>query len=597
MQDIFTHNWYNRNNENYVYGPAFPVYGYLTDTLYTQAEVVKMFADYKLIEDELKSILFNRFNIKVNIKISDTTEDSYTDGKNIVIKSMKEITNNYDRLDMIFGIAFHEISHCLFTDFKYGKSKHIFSNPLLHHIENILEDEEIENRIVKKHSGYGKYLAKVKYELFGKGCASAENLRKKSKNDLDDIMKILFCVIRYPKNIMNINQDILKKYQDLFIKINNILINANCPAAVPFVNCSMYESSYYDKLSITPTTMTAAFEIYKYLADYIPDFNKQRKECEHDDSFTGRSANKVRTPEQLENDINAEFGVVITHDDEYTGWHTGDDVSKNTDRVRFGNPERYNKFFNSIKQYIPFVEKAIIPNDVKMKDALEICRFRRNGNLDTNRLAEAMQNINTIYNQRFTIKKPTSKSEPKYAFVIMMDESGSMKTYDHRNEFSVKIAILFYEVLSKFNGIELFVYGHGDKINSYITKENRDKFVLGNFDCQGCQNEEYSYRWIINDVKRQTNLPIVVLNITDFYYHAKDEMLCNMFENFRKSNISFNMLNLGTKHTPREIAMCKRVLEGQVVPLSEIDNPDRVKEAIQKLATIINDNYKKYNKK
>ena len=70
-----------------------------------------------------------------------------------------------------------------------------------------------------------------------------------------------------------------------------------------------------------------------------------------------------------------------------------------------------------------------------------------------------------------------------------------------------------------------------------------------------------------------------------------------MFENFRKSNISFNMLNLGTKHTPREIAMCKRVLEGQVVPLNEIDNPDRVKEAIQQLATIINDNYKKYNKK
>ena len=597
MQDIFTHNWYNRNNENYVYGPAFPVNGYLTDTLYTQSEVVKMFADYKLIEDELKSILFNRFNIKVNIKISDTTEDSYTDGKNIVIKSMKEITNNYDRLDMIFGIAFHEISHCLFTDFKYGKSKHIFSNPLLHHIENILEDEEIENRIVKKHSGYGKYIAKVKYELLGKGCASVENLRKKSKNDLDDIMKILFCVIRYPKNIMNINKDILNKYHDLFIKINNILINANCPAAVPFVKCSMYEDSYYDKLEITPTTTTAAFEIYKYIAEYIPEFDKQRKECEQGDSFTAVAAGKVRTPEQLENDINTEFGVVMPHDDEYNGRNTGDDVSKNTDRVRFGNPERYNKFFNSIKQYIPFVEKVIIPNGVKMKDALEIRRFRRNGNIDTNRLAEAMQNINTIYNQRFTIKKPTAKSEPKYAFVIMMDESGSMKTYDRRNEFSVKMAILFYEVLSKFNGIELFVYGHGDKINSYITKENKDKFVLGNFDCQGGQNEEYSYRWIINDVKRQTNLPIVVLNITDFYYHANDEILCNMFENFRKSNISFNMLNLGTKHTPREIAMCKRVLEGQVVPLNEIDNPDKVKEAIQQLATIINDNYKKYNKK
>lgn len=597
MQDIFAHNWYNRNNENYVYGPAFPVTGYLTDSLYTPSEVIKMFADYKLIEDELKSILFNRFNIKVNIKISDTSEDSYTDGKNIVIKSMKEITNNYDRLDMIFGLAFHEVSHCLFTDFKYGKAKHIYVNPLLQHIVNLLEDEEIENRIVKRHSGYGKYLAKVKYELLGRGVASKASLKEKSKNNLDDIMKILFCVIRYPKNISSINQDILNKYRDLFIKINNILINANCPAAVPFVNCSMYEDSYYDKLEITPTTTAAAFEIYKYIAEYIPDFDEQRKECEQGDSFTAGSAGKVRTPEQLEDDINGEFGAVMPHDDEYSGCSAGDNVSENTARVRFGNPERYNHFFNSIKQYIPFVEKTIIPNDVKMKDALEIRRFRRNGNLDTNRLAEAMQNINTIYNQRFTIKKPTDKAEPKYAFVIMMDESGSMKTHDRRNEFSVKMAILFYEVLSKFDGIELFVYGHGDKINSYITKENKDKFVLGNFDCQRGQNEEYSYRWIINDVKRQTNLPIVVLNITDFYYHSTNDMLCKMFDNFKKSNISFNMLNLGTKHTPREIAMCKRVLEGQVVPLNEIDNPDRVKDALHQLATMLNDNYKKYNKK
>lgn len=597
MQDIFAHNWYKRNNENYVYGPAFPVTGYLTDALYTPSEVVKMFANYKLIEDELKSILFNRFNIKVNIKISDNSEDSYTDGKNIVIESMKEITNNYDRLDMIFGLAFHEVAHCLFTDFKYEKNKHIFLNPILKHIANLLEDEEIENRIVKRHSGYGKYIAKIKYELLGKCDASEASLKEKSKNDLDDIMKILFCVIRYPKYIYSINQDILNKYRDLFIKINNILINANCPAAIPFVNCSMYEESYYDKLEITHTTTTAAFEIYKYIAEYIPDFNKQRKECEKGDSFTAKTAGKIRTPEQLENDINTEFGAVMPHDDEYSGCPTGNKVSENTDRVRFGNPERYNHFFNSIKQYIPFVEKTIIPNDVKMKDALEISRFRRNGNLDTNRLAEAMQNINTIYNQRFTIKKPTDKSEPKYAFVIMMDESGSMKTYDRRNEFSVKMAILFYEVLSKFNGIELFIYGHGDKINSYITKENKDKFVLGNFDCQCGQNEEYSYRWIINDVKRQTNLPIVVLNITDFYYHSKDDMLCKMFDNFKKSNISFNMLNLGTKHTPREIAMCKRVLEGQVVPLNEIDNPDRVKDALQQLATMLNDNYKKYNKK
>lgn len=597
MQTIFSHNWYNRNSDTFVYGPAFSVKSYLTDSLYTPQEVVKMFANYSLIEDELKSILFARFGVKVNIKISDTSEDSYTDGKNIVIKSYKNITNNYDRLDIIFALAFHEVSHCLFTDFNFVNSKHIYVNPLLHHIENLLEDEEIENRLVKKHLGYGKYLAKLKYELLGKGVVSREKLREKSKNNLDDIMKILFCVIRYPKYIEHIKKEILDNYNDLFIKINNILINANCPAVVPFVSCNMYEDSYYDKLAITPTTTHAAFEIYKYIAEYIPDFEDQRKECEQGDSFTAESASKVRTPEELENDINTEFGAVMPHEEIYSGFNSGDTVEENTDRVRFGNADRYNHFLNSVKEYIPFVEKAIIPNDVKMEDALEIHRFRRNGNLDTNRLAEAMQNINTIYNQRFTVKKQSNKSEPKYAFVIMMDESGSMKTYDRRNEFSVKMAILFYEVLSKFNGIELYIYGHGDKINPYINKENKDKYVLGNFDCQGGQNEEYSYRRIITDVKRQTNLPIVVLNITDFYYHSDDNMLCKMFDEFKKSNVSFNMLNLGNLHKPREIAMCKRVLEGQVVPLGDITSPDKIKEALLQLSVMLNDNYKKYNKR
>lgn len=599
MKEIYKHNWYKRNDVTYTFGLPVNISGTFTSTLYNQTEANNLLNDYSKLQDELKNIIKNRFSINVNVKISDTSKDTFTDGRNIVINSQKEITNIYERLDLIFGLCFHEIAHCLYTNFKYIIEKKISLNPLLSQIHNLLEDEEIENRLSKNNIGYRKYFAKLKRDIIGENGASKEAVLKQKLNNLDEIMTILFCVIRYPKYLSLIEDSVLNKYEDLFIKINNILINTDCPTAVPYIPCSLPEESFYNKIHITDSTLKASFEIYKYLQEYIADdFNKQREECEEsDDSFMNGIGTGQKIDETLYDEIDKAFGAPMPHDDIYMGSDKGNDVSTQVDRVRFGNQERYFKFYNEIKQYIPIVEKSIISNSIQKRDVLQINRFRRNGNLDTNRLADAMQNINTVYNQKTTLRVDEKNANPKYAFVIMMDESGSMATYDKRNEFSVKMSILFYEVLSKFNDIEIYIYGHGDKINPYITKERKDKFVLGNFDKQGGQNEEFSYNYIINDVRRQTSLPIVILNITDFYYHSNDKGLVKMFDEFKKNNISFNMLNLGNNHTQREIAMCKRILEGQVVPLSQIDNTKQIIDALKSLSDMIKMNYIKFNKK
>lgn len=597
MHEIYKHNWFNRNTDTFVYGPSVSINKTFSSLVYSESDANKFISNYDLFANEIETMVYQRFNKRINIKISDTSDNTYTDGKYIVINSQKQINNIYERIDLIFGLAFHEVAHCLFTDFNILTEKHIFCNPILKEIHNILEDEEIENRITKQNIGYGKYLAKCKRDILGKEGCSKEVILQKKVNSLDEILTIFFCIIRYPKYISLIDDNILNKYTDLFIKINNILINKECPAVIPYVPCSMYEDSYYDNINITNATVAASFEIYKYISEYFgAEFIKQKEECENDNkSFinsTVISSFDSNTNEQISN----EFNCIINHDDIYSGNNNGSNVSISNDRVRFPNIERYNKFYNSIKEYIPEVSKIIIPNNIGKKDVLQINRFRRNGSLDTNRLADAMQNINTVYNQRIIDKQSVTKCNPKYAFVIMIDESGSMKTYDRRNEFAFKTAILFYEVLSKFKDIEIYIYGHGDVINSYITKERKNKFVLGNFDCQGSQNDEYSYNWIINDVKRQTNLPIVILNITDFYYCSDDYKMSAMFDNFRKTNISFNMLNLGRKHTPREIAICKRMLEGQVVPINDIQDTNLIRDAYKQLSTMIVDNYKKFNK-
>ena len=70
-----------------------------------------------------------------------------------------------------------------------------------------------------------------------------------------------------------------------------------------------------------------------------------------------------------------------------------------------------------------------------------------------------------------------------------------------------------------------------------------------------------------------------------------------MFRNFQKGNVSFNMMCLGTKHTQRELNITKRILEGQVISLKEVNNNEQVKTALIELSDIMRKNYDKFNKK
>lgn len=603
MSNIYSHNWYNRNTQTYNYGNPVRLSEHFTGTLYTPSDISKMLGDDNILGTELMDIIKSRFGINPPIKISPNEETSYTDGKCIVVSSKEtdKINDPYKKIDLLYGFAFHEVAHCLFTDFERVRHHGVCFNSVVKHIHNILEDEEIEIRLSKKNPGYERYFAYLKNIVFEQGCCSVEELTDERINNLDEIMMILFCLIRYPKYINKIKKELLDKYENVFIKINDILVNNNCPGVIPFTPCNVEESSFYDLLNITDTTVPAAFEIYKYLSEYIAeDFKNQEKEFDEDPNSFGNMLDGMAIPSSTSEsnaDIKSILSGLFPDIDIYTGNNEGDgDINTRTDRVRTPNPDEYAKMFNKMRPYYSLVERTVIPNDVKLKDNLVLHRFRRNGNLDTNRLADAMQNINTVYTQRMNKQVKVNNTEAKYAFVMMIDESGSMESW-RRDVFAHDIAVLFAEVFSKFKGIEYYVYGHGNKINSYLTKEKTNKYVIANYDKQGGQDDAFSYRWIINDVKRQTNLPIIVLNITDFYYHSSDKELANVIRYFKDNNVSFNMITLGCNYTEREIAFTKRLLEGQVINIKDIYNETVISDGLEKLSTMIRNNYERFNRK
>lgn len=601
MSNIYLHNWYKRNEQTYNYGNPVRLNEHFTGSLYTMSDITKMLSNENSLVTELRDIIKSRFGINPPIKISSDAETSYTDGKRIVVssKEIDDIADPYKKLDLLYGFAFHEIAHCLYTDFDNIRSHGVCYNSVIKHIHNILEDEEIEIRLSKKNPGYERYFAYLKNVIFENGTCGKKEFLEDRINNLDEIMMILFCLIRYPKYINHIKQELLDKYESVFIKINDILVNNNCPGVIPFTECEMYEDSFYDGLNITHTTIPASFEIYKYLVEYIAeDFKNQEKEFDEDPNSFGNIIDGIGMPSSIGEDAGVEQIMPTFYDeDTYSGSNDGDgNTNTRGDRVRTPNPDGYMKMFNEMRPYYSLVEGTIVPNDVKLKDNLVLNRFRRNGNLDTNRLADAMQNINTVYTQRVNQQVKVNNTEPKYAFVVMIDESGSMDACK-RDVFAHKMAVLYAEVFSKFKGVEYYVYGHGDKINAYLTKENTNKYVIANYDKQGGQNDAFSYRWIINDVKRQTNLPIIVLNITDFYYHSKDTDLSSTIRYFKDNNVSFNMIMLGCNYTEREIAFTKRLLDGQVIGITDIHNEQNVQEGLEKLSTMIRNNYERFNRK
>lgn len=166
----------------------------------------------------------------------------------------------------------------------------------------------------------------------------------------------------------------------------------------------------------------------------------------------------------------------------------------------------------------------------------------RSGSLNPSKLAEAYQGVEHTYDKH--ILKRDKIELARYALVLVLDESGSMIRYKNAIEH---IAIMLYEAFANQHEIELFVFGHGDRVNVYIDKKHRDKFVLADTEQQMEQNEGKSYKYILNHVHSQTKLNAVIISLTDSYYCFNEEEFSSVLNEYRdKYKDSFNLIKLGS---------------------------------------------------
>ena len=620
MSNIYNSDWFGRNSDFTRQGKdrlfwesdneAYSSFLYPG----TQEKIEQMVSDDAKMTTELQKLV-KRFALTASIKASCKSSGSYTNGKQIVISSNIEDITPKKKLDVMIGLALHEISHCLYTEFSALKNKNDIQKSLI----NIIEDELIETQLGMTYPGYANFFKAVKYHMFDK--LGHENLLKKANSELEQIMTLFLYIVRYPKYVCEVDKKIMKTYEELFTKIKNILDSHGC-----------LSENIVGK--VTGNSVGAASDIYELLKKYI-DENQDNQSGENgegdessegessegegsegDESSEGESSEKssksksfaeqehefssseineaikkiqescdAGTNPPIDNNIRTEVEAMLRTEQSTKKsarlWRTNGRASSLNKKQIEAEASKFSKIIRNISV-----------NNVATKAVTVVNRFLRNGNLDSRLLASAIQGVPTVYQQR--ICKNVKKNEPKFAIVLTLDESGSINELQRR--IFVTYCTAFMKAFEKDANIEVYVYGHADYLRCYYSKKKKDLDLLYSNYSECGQCESVSYREIINDVKSQTNLPIVMVNFTDSGYCDSSLNISQLVNEF-KNKVSFNTLIFSDNYYVEKIKKINNDIYGEGHYLINTTNLKQRtsninKEFLMDVVKLINSNYK-----
>ena len=630
MSNIYNSDWFGRNSDFTRQGQdrlfwesdneAYSSFLYPG----TQEQIEQMVSDDAKMTSELQKLV-KRFALATSIKSSHKSSGSYTNGKQIVISSNIEDITPKKKLDVMIGLALHEISHCLYTEFSALKNKNDIQKALI----NIIEDELIETQLGMTYPGYANFFKAVKYHMFDK--LGHENLLKKANSELEQIMTLFLYIVRYPKYVCEVDKKIMKTYEELFTKIKNILDSHGC-----------LSENIVGK--VTGNSVGAAYDIYELLKEYIDENqnnqsgdSKNGGESSEDESSEGESSEgegsegegseggessedessekssksksfadqerefsdseineaikKIQescdagTNPPIDNNIRTEVEAMLRTEQSTKKsarlWRTNGRASRLNKKQIESDASKFSKIIRNISV-----------NNVATKAVTVVNRFLRNGNLDSRLLASAIQGVPTVYQQR--ICKNVKKNEPKFAIVLTLDESGSINELQRRT--FVTYCTAFMKAFEKDANIEVYVYGHADYLRCYYSKKKKDLDLLYSNYSECGQCESVSYREIINDVKSQTNLPIVMVNFTDSGYCDSSLNISQLVNEF-KNKVSFNTLIFSDNYYVEKIKKINNDIYGEGHYLINTTNLKQRtsninKEFLMDVVKLINSNYK-----
>lgn len=361
-------------------------------------------------------------------------------------------------------------------------------------IRVLLDDERIHRELSESYPGYSRFAQKHKEHIYDK----AEGwLNKPAESELEEVVQLLTMLIRYPKDVP---EELLEKYsklvdylQKIFNKFDGIprtsedadkITKAIYNTVIKYIDDTMPpppppgpgegddEGSEGDD-SDENSDDSSSSETEKTPSDKRRDTRKRKSDLSKSFSDAVKSVyenlvDQIETPEESEK--NEEIAKSITEEiekaEEASKYvHGKDDEDPAKTGIHFLTPDANKTRYELAKSRIDITKAQVLKKLLsrKSKDYDFVLKSMRSGRLDTNKIAEAVQHVPTIYERIGHVKTN------KICIGVLIDESGSMSgdSIDKARE----AAVFINEALGKLPDVELFIYGHSaDQVGHRTTE-------------------------------------------------------------------------------------------------------------------------------
>lgn len=501
----------------------------------------------------------------IRIQLNVDTETSCTDGKTVIVSTKVYDDNKIDnnvKLDVFLGTTIHEFSHILYTDMAEIRKNR--PNKFLFNLFNTIEDERIEYNTTQNYPGYANFIGQAKYYYFDLLYKKAEK-----QDDLMDVLQNILYIVRYPARV---DTKVIYRHQVLFDKIKKVLCDFGNNSKEAYDKAEKIYKLLLDYFkfpppppeeqqegdeeqdqsdssegqsdsgegqegsdgSSDPQNSKQSSQKQDSKDNEGSDKNSKTQSSPKSGSDEGSAGKKKQEPikaytqeeiKQAAEKLAEQMRRLITSNtslnsneikDEWDSKEIADEYKQIKDDVFIVKQEdyerRYKADFDTVKQHINGLVNTFSKFFVEQEYRLT---GMRRGVLDTNKLAEAYQAVETVYSNKF------KRTTPGLDVCVLIDESGSMSGTNIAS--ARKCAILLNEVFLRLKQCDFYVYGHtadnrhmGEvTINVYRDHWNRNRYALGKVESYSNNKDSVAIEETYKMVRKQTSKPLLMFVISD----------------------------------------------------------------------------------
>lgn len=512
---------------------------------------------------DIRDIMDIPRNIRIQLNVD--TETSCTNGKTVIVSTKVYDDNKIDnnvKLDVFLGTTIHEFSHILYTDMAEIRKNR--PNKFLFNLFNTIEDERIEYNTTQNYPGYANFIGQAKYYYFDLLYKKAEK-----QDDLMDVLQNILYIVRYPARV---DTKVIYRHQVLFDKIKKVLCDFGNNSKEAYDKAEKIYKLLLDYFkfpppppeeqqegdeeqdqsdssegqsdsgegqegsdgSSDPQNSKQSSQKQDSKDNEGSDKNSKTQSSPKSGSDEGSAGKKKQEPikaytqeeiKQAAEKLAEQMRRLITSNtslnsneikDEWDSKEIADECKQIKDDVFIVKQEdyerRYKANFDTVKQHINGLVNTFSKFFVEQEYRLT---GMRRGVLDTNKLAEAYQAVETVYSNKF------KRTTPGLDVCVLIDESGSMSGTNIAS--ARKCAILLNEVFLRLKQCDFYVYGHtadnrhmGEvTINVYRDHWNRNRYALGKVESYSNNKDSVAIEETYKMVRKQTSKPLLMFVISD----------------------------------------------------------------------------------